>query len=74
MVEKSSYPEACVSNTKQKTPSEMSSHFILRLYVKSHYLKLRRICSTTDASLELIPYLCLLYISDEFLNVLKKRI
>lgn len=61
MIDKSSYPEACVSNNKHKTQSEMSSHFILRLSVKSHYLKLfRGICSTCDSLFDLIACLCIL--------------
>lgn len=70
------YPEVCMSTTKNKTPFEMSSHFILNLSVKSNYLKfLRGIQSTTDSCFDLIPLsLSIWQVSDELLNVLKQRI
>lgn len=56
MVGKSSHPDAWMSSNKHKTQFATSSHFILRLSVKSHYLKLLKgICSTIESLFDLIP-------------------
>lgn len=74
-VAKISHPEACRSTNRNKKHFEVSGHFILKLSVKSHYLKLKGIRPTTGSCFDLIPlFLSIWQVSDELLNFLNQRI